>query len=313
MTMRNNPLVSILIPSYNRADFLGFAIDSALAQTYQNIEIIVHDDASTDKTPDLLKKYKRIERVRVITTKTNHGMIGGWNYLVRFAKGEYLKFLASDDLLDPECIAVLVEAAQKNMGCALITCKRRFVNNKNEVITTLGFSTRSLVTSGPKLAHQILTDLRINKIGEPSAVLYPSSLIKKAGDYDSQFSQFADFEYWLRLLQFGDLVYVNRPLCSFRLHDSSNTSRSIRDGRFVDEIFLLIDKYYSSLLYRQAFHLTKADQARVTRQKTLDTLKNIKDLFLHGHVTQARNYFRRLSSHVHLDYMTRLTLSHILK
>lgn len=289
--MNKLPLVSILIPSYNREKYLSEAIDSALAQTYKNIEIIVHDDASTDATSTLLAKYHD-SRLRVIRTEDNHGMIGGWNYIVGKSCGKYLKFLASDDLLAPTCVTQLVKAALAHPAATLITCQRQFIDEQGRpvrrggVIKKMGFSNKNMVIGGKEHAHWILTTLRENKIGEPTAVLYPSKLVKKAGVYDPQFSQFADFEYWIRLLQFGDLVYVHQPLCSFRTHASSNTSAAIRDGRFITEIFALISKHRN--------FLSPIERSRVIRQKTLDTLKNIKDLLLEGHFLRASRYTIRL-------------------
>lgn len=305
------PLVSILIPTYNRANYLGEAIDSALSQTYKNIEIIVHDDASTDGTPELLKRYHD-PRLRVIRTEDNHGMLGGWNYIVKQAKGDYIKFLASDDLLEPTCVSELVAAAIMHQGAAIITCQRKFIDSHGMVVKKMSFASKDTVVDGIKHGRWILTTLRENKIGEPTAVLYPTKLVKLAGEYDPKFSQFADFEYWIRLLQFGDIVYVHKPLCSFRTHAGSNTSAAIRDGRFITEIFALIDKYYTDQKYIQSFALTISDQDHVTKIKTLDTLKNIKDLFVHGQLAQARKYFARLSEEVSLDSMTRSTITFLL-
>jgi len=303
----SKPLVSILIPTYNRVQYLGAALESALNQNYQNIEIIVHDDASTDGTSKLLSKYHD-PRLHIIRTEDNHGMLGGWNYIVEQAQGDYIKFLASDDLLEPSCVTELVIAALSHPTASIITCQRKFINDKGKVIKKMGLATQDMVEDGQKHAHWILTNLRENKIGEPSAVLYPKEFVKKAGLYDPTFSQFADFEYWIRLLQFGDLVYVHRPLCSFRVHAGSNTSAAIRDGRFITEIFALLRKYYNNPHFTKVFSLTKQDRAHIAKQKTLDTLKNIKDLFLHGQLAQARRYFERLSKEVSLDAMTQETI-----
>lgn len=292
--MKRNPLVSILIPTFNRADYLGAAIDSALAQTYKNIEIIVHDDASTDNTPGVLALYHD-PRLRIIRTEDNHGMLGGWNFIVQEAKGEYVKFLASDDLLAPTCVTELVGAALAHPMAALITCQRQFIDSNGRVIKKMGFANKDVVVDGHEHAHWILTTLRQNLIGEPTAVLYPTKLVKKAGQYDPTFSQFADFEYWIRLLAYGDLVYVHQPLCSFRVHAGSNTSAAIRDGRFIIEIFKLIAKYYKVPYFVKTYSLTPSDRAHVTKLKTLDTLKNIKDLFLAGQFSQSRRYFFHLA------------------
>ncbi|MFZ2199900.1 MAG: glycosyltransferase [Microgenomates group bacterium] len=293
--MNTNPLVSILIPTYNSAQYLAEALDSALAQTYKNIEIIVHDDASTDATPHLLNQYHD-PRLRMIRTTKNHGMIGGWNYIVAKAKGEYIKFLASDDLLEPTCVDELVKAVLDHPTAALITCQRKFVDGKGKVIKKMGFHSKSIVVDGVSHAKWILLTLRENLIGEPTAALYPTKAVKQAGQYDPQFSQFADFEYWIRLLQFGDLVYVHKPLCSFRIHATSNTSKAILDGRFITEIFKLINKYYSPRLQagKNPFNLTDSDKRYVTKLKILDTLKNIKDLLIQGHLLRATRYTTKL-------------------
>jgi hypothetical protein len=152
----------------------------------------------------------------------------------------------------------------------------------------MGFAKKSVTVSGIDHAHWILTNLRENKIGEPTAVLYPTSLVQQVGGYDPQFSQFADFEYWIRLLEFGDLVYIHQPLCSFRTHAGSNTSAAIRDGRFI------IRKYYKDPFFVKTFSLTAADHRHVIRQKTLDTLKNIKDLFWERKYLQSIRYFFRV-------------------
>lgn len=311
--MNKLPLVSILIPTYNRAGYLSMAIDSALAQTYPHCEIIVHDDASTDDTPQVLHKYHGIPHLKIIRTESNHGMLGGWNYIQQKAKGKYIKFLASDDFLEPDSVQVLVTAAEANPHASLITCRRRFVNEKGKLVKRMQFAGRDKAVKGRDHAHWILTTLRENKIGEPTAVLYPRTLISLAGEYDPQFSSFADFEYWIRLLEFGDLVYVHQSLCSFRIHEGSVSSAGVRDGRFITEIFALIAKFYNHPRYLKSFALTADDRKLVTRTKTLDILKNIKDLFVDGQIKMARDYFRRLSRAVRLDDMTRATLSYILK
>lgn len=273
--------------------YLKEAIDSALAQTYNNLEIIVYNAASTDSTRKLLSHYSD-PRLRVINGRTNYGMVKSWNYVQHKARGEYLKFLADDDLLAPDCVKLLVRAALAHPRAALVTCRRQFINEKGALVKSMGFAKTDKVTNGREYAHALLTSLRKNKIGEPTAVLYPAKLAKKAGGYDPAFSQFADFEYWLRLLQYGDLVYLDRPLCSFRLHQTSGTSDAQRDGRFISETFRLINKFYKDPIFVQNFSLTKADRSRVTRVKTLDILKNIKDLALAGNLPRALVYSSRL-------------------
>jgi len=106
MPTPSTPLVSVIIPAYNATAFLGETLDSVLAQTYPNLEIIVVDDGSTDDTPDLLGSYG--DRIRVLR-QANSGQATARNHGAREAHGELLAFLDSDDLWDPDKIARQVE------------------------------------------------------------------------------------------------------------------------------------------------------------------------------------------------------------
>jgi len=297
---KTNPLVSIMIPVYNREKYIASAIESVLAQTYKKFELLVHDDASTDGSLGVIKQFHD-SRIRVIHTAKNHGMLGGWNYLLQFGRGKYIKQMGSDDLLSPRCIARQVEALESHPHVALVTCQRQVIDGHGQPLTTYQFARHNTLVSGVEHAHWILTTLRENKIGEPAAVLFRRSLVglprrseAKAGMFDPRFSQFADFEYWVRLLAYGDLLYLHEPLCSFRTHDGSNTMSAIRDGRFISEIFVLINKYYNDPLFAKTFSLSQSDRAHVTTLKIKDTLKNIKDLILCGDLSRAASYTIRL-------------------
>lgn len=288
--MKNKPLVSILIPVFNGEKYLGEAIDSALAQSYKNIEIVIHNDASTDNTPKVLDKYRKFKKIRIITTRNNHGMVEGWNYIAKFARGECIKFLAADDLIDKNCVSELVQALARSDNPAVVTCARRFVSGSGKLLQTMKFAAQTCVVNGRRYSRELLETLRENKIGEPTAVLYPKSLIKKAGGYDSQFTQFSDFEYWIRLCEFGDIIYIDKPLCSFRVHEGSSTSSAIRSGKFIRETYSIIHKYYDSPHFTSVFSLTKRGRRKVFISKTLDILKNIKDLCVAGKLHQAGRY-----------------------
>lgn len=294
MKSDNLPLVSILIPVYNRADLVCDAVNSAIKQTYPHLEILIHDDASTDTTWRVLQQYRRYPHVRLIHTSKNHGMIGGWNYLMKKARGKYVKFLASDDTLTPDCAATEALVLEQNSRAALASCRREFLDLTTGRSTYLGFSDHDTIYKGRTYAHELLTTLRENKIGEPTAVMFRRRLVSRAGYFDPSFSQFADFEYWIRLLEFGDLAYVHKTLCTFRLHQGSSTSSAQSDGRFISETYRLINKYYSSPRYRRVFNLSDSDRGAVTRLKNLDFLKNIKDLLVSGNLARASLYVFRL-------------------
>ena len=109
------PLVSILIPVYNREVLVCRAIDSALAQTYENIEIIVCDNASTDHTWEVLREYEQKDkRIRIFRNESNVGPVGNWERCLENATGEYAKFLWSDDEIQPTFVEILIKPLIEN-------------------------------------------------------------------------------------------------------------------------------------------------------------------------------------------------------
>lgn len=108
-----NPLVSILIPTYNRQDFILECIDSALNQTYRNIEIIISDNCSTDQTLEICKAASQKDsRIKVISTVANFGPVENWINCFTNSSGQYIKLLFSDDLLAKDCIERMIPAIQ---------------------------------------------------------------------------------------------------------------------------------------------------------------------------------------------------------
>jgi hypothetical protein len=103
------PIVSVLMTAYNRASFIGPAIESVLAQTFADFELVIVDDCSTDGTPEIARQYERLDsRVRVLINERNLGDYGNRNYTATLARGQYLKFHDSDDMMYPHCLDVMV-------------------------------------------------------------------------------------------------------------------------------------------------------------------------------------------------------------
>ena len=305
-------MVSVCIPTYNREEYLKHALDSALNQTYSNIEIIISDNASGDNTVSLVKSFKD-KRIRLIVQKKNIGMVPNWNACIKHAKGEFVKFIASDDLIDHNAVAQLIKPIQKDPSISLVTCKRRLIDESGKTISTLQYSNQNRKVNGMVHARWILKNLRQNKIGEPTSTLFRRTDAIKAGLFDPQFSQFADFEFWIRLLAIGDLYYLHQALCSFRTHPDSGTTQSQYNGKYIGEIFKLIDKYYRDPKLKNVYGLTNKDEILVKNKRTLDIVKSIKDLFIQGNITQAGRFYSLLNQHLSLGKISSTTISHLLK
>jgi len=123
----NNPLISIIIPTYNRAWCINRAIDSCLNQTYQNFEIVITDDGSTDNTEELIKKYNN-DKIRFFKFEQNQGVIKARNNSIINSKGEWILLFDSDDELNPNCLETFVEYINKLENDKIKMIFAHFVN-----------------------------------------------------------------------------------------------------------------------------------------------------------------------------------------
>lgn len=114
MNSNNNPLVSVLITSYNKEKYIGSAIESVLRSIYKNIEVIISDDCSTDATVDIARRYEsENDSIRLYVNKENLGDYNNRNYAASLAKGKYIKYLDADDIMYPHCIEVMVRCMEE--------------------------------------------------------------------------------------------------------------------------------------------------------------------------------------------------------
>ena len=130
----NQPLVTVAIPTYNCAKkYLPSALSSALAQTYNNLEIIVSDNFSTDNTYQLVNSYND-ERLKYVKQKNNIGANGNFNFCLKEAKGEYILFLCDDDLIDPDFISTCISKSTSSDGHSFIRTGARVIDSTGKIM-----------------------------------------------------------------------------------------------------------------------------------------------------------------------------------
>ena len=228
MTNQVLPAVSVCIPSYRGAAHLVAAIDSVLAQTFTDFELIVVDDNSPDNTAELMSTFTD-PRIRFLVNPTNLGPDGNWNRCLELARGRYFKLLPQDDLLAPTCLADQVAVLERDSAeaIALVFCARTILDARDRAIMTRGYPQRR---SGTIAAHTLIRQCvrrGTNVIGEPGGVMFRRKLASAAGKFDATIGYVLDLDYWVRLLLHGDAYYLAAPLASFRV---SSGSWSVRIG-----------------------------------------------------------------------------------
>ena len=209
----SQPLVSIVTPSYNQAQYLAATIESMLAQDYPAIEYIVLDDGSTDTTPEVLHRYTgRVRWERQANLGQSRTLNKGWNE----SKGEFIGYLSSDDLLLPHAISTLVKALQAEPRAVVAYCDFDLIDAKGR---------KAGVAHSPDFDHHRMVEQLICPPG-PGA-LFRRSMFERTGGWNEHLRKIPDFEFWLRAARFGPFIRVPEVLAQYRVHQESTAIRPI--------------------------------------------------------------------------------------
>ena len=217
------PKVSVIIPTRNRAGFLGSAIRSVLSQTFDDLEIVVVDDASADQTMDVVRGFGDV-RVRYIRHQTNKGQGATRNDGIKQAAGAYIAFLDDDDEWLPgklEKQVKLLDGSSPNVGLIYTGFYRVEGGSKriiNEII--------------PRRRGRVYEDLCLNNwMGTCSTVLIRRTCFERTGLFDEELAAAADYDMWLRIAEEFEIDYVGQALVYYTVHDeriSTNHESKIR-------------------------------------------------------------------------------------
>jgi glycosyltransferase involved in cell wall biosynthesis len=196
----NLPLVSVVIPTYNRWPMIGEAVQSVLAQTFDRFELIIVDDGSTDSTvPSLSQCDSRLK----IITQPRAGVAAARNAGVAMSRGKYIAFLDSDDLWSPAKLAVQTNFMERDSGMGICQTEETWIRNGIRV--------------NPKLKHRkpsgdiFRRSLELCLVS-PSAVMMTKELFDWAGRFDESLPVCEDYDLWLRIAVCHPVYLIDRPL-----------------------------------------------------------------------------------------------------
>ena len=231
MERTGEPLVTITIPMYNNERFIRQTIESILAQTYTNFELLIYDDNSTDGSYEITSSF-RDPRMRIFKNERNLGPEGNWNRAIQDVRGKYVKLICGDDILYPNCIEeqVAVFENSPHAGISLVCSQRTIIDPEGKSL----IKKINLIEKGQHKATDVIRKLirmGTNILGEPVCGLYPASLLPLTRGYSARVPYTIDLEFWMQLLRLGDLYMIDESLCAFRISDESWSSR-IGDMRY---------------------------------------------------------------------------------
>lgn len=233
--LNKNKMVSVVIPTYKRPFYLKRAIDSVLAQDYQNIEIIVVDDndADTDfriETEEVLKSYSDVENVIYLKHEMNKNGSAARNTGLKYASGQYIMFLDDDDEILPARIRLQVDLMEK-LDSTWGACYTKYKKIKGKDNLQVSSETRQ----GELYVEALMRSIYI---GSGSNLLVRKSIADEIGGYDESFKRNQDFEFLTRLLENYKLAYIDE--CTLIVH------YEIRGNKGKYEDLVAVDAFYIS-------------------------------------------------------------------
>jgi glycosyltransferase involved in cell wall biosynthesis len=232
----NAPEISIVLPAYNCGSFLKEAIESMLNQSFEDFELIIINDGSTDKTEDVIKSFSD-PRIIYLKNEKNSGLVYTLNKGIDIAKGNYIARMDGDDIALPTRLAkqkaILDEHPEISAAASTIT----FINEKNEPAGDWQLDKATIHSSEIKrcLPHE-------NCIAHPSVMI--RSQILKELKYNPYQKNIEDYDLWLRIMSRGySITKVEEPQILYRIHDSSITSVHLKKKNFFFKHFTMKRKF----------------------------------------------------------------------
>lgn len=213
---RGTTRVSIIIPAYNQAQFLGSAIESALGQTGVSVEVIVVDDGSTDETPGVVARYQADARFKSVR-RENGGLPSARNSGLAEATGDYICFLDSDDFYAAGKCAKQAALLDQNPEVGFVYCDFTLVDEQGVPHA----EQPSIAQLQRVLSGDIFSTLAMSGYFPPHTVMIRRSLLDKIGHFDPELGGNADYDLWLRAAAVTKAVYLDEKLASYRDYGES--------------------------------------------------------------------------------------------
>ena len=281
------PLCTVAIPVYNRAHIIRAAIDSALRQDIDDLEVLVVDDCSTDGAWDVIQDYAD-PRLRAVRNDSNQGLFGNMNRCLDLARGKYIRILCDDDRLLPGCLRHETAILEAHPEAALLSTRIYIVNEAGERTGMFGEHLAPGLYRGRDVipaALWVLSHYGHTLFGYPSGVLMRRSAVQQAGHFEAGLKQIGDVAYFLRLAQQGDLAVTDHAGSEVLDHAAGTTQQMIKNGTITREWAGLAREWRDAVPSRRMYR-------QILGQTAVYSLFLAQSFWRHGHPEAAKQYFQ---------------------
>ncbi|WP_152184314.1 glycosyltransferase [Sulfurimonas indica] len=231
--MKEQPLVTVLMPAYNHASFIKEAIESLIEQDYTNIEFIITNDGSTDNTHDVIMELDNICKTRFskfqYINRRNKGLIKTLKEMETLINGKYLSILYSDDIFTKNKITKQVNALENNQDYALCFGNMIGIDDNSNIV-------KKYKTKYAKSGN-VFNDLLIRNFIPAPTVMMRTKAFKSVGGYDLNF-EYDDYPLWLKIAHKYKVLYLNEDLVFYRSHDNNVSSNMLRTLKLTENVLL---------------------------------------------------------------------------
>ncbi|MBQ9590194.1 MAG: glycosyltransferase [Butyrivibrio sp.] len=231
--MKNNPLVSVILPSYNGSKYIQESIESILKQSFTDFELILVDDCSSDNTLSIMNEYAELdERITVIHNDHNCKLPGALNVGMSYAKGKFLTWSSDDNFYDRDAFRIMTtELLSELDSTAMVTCRYR-IWNINENGDVVAESISDIYDEGFFYIHNIVG----------ACFMYRSEVVDKIGLYDTSAFCAEDYDYWLRIYsEIGRIKFIDKVLYTYRQHPDNLTATKKKE--IFIQTYRVLEKY----------------------------------------------------------------------
>jgi hypothetical protein len=238
-------VITIGIPVFNREELVRTALESALRQPGEDLEILVVDNASTDRTWEVLQSY-RDPRLRLVRNDRNLGLFGNFNRCIFLARGRYVLTLCSDDRLADGFLPVARELFDRDPSLAIVSSRGRATDSVRNVSFPLGSTLPAGLYEREDAIVALLWALSTyfhNPFNYPSGILVRASRARACGGMDESLSYASDVKLYLAMLEAASLAIVDRIGCEVLVHLGAEQNRALGDPARVREFCALFDPY----------------------------------------------------------------------